>query len=204
MEQTLQKLLITGFDPFGGQQINPSWAAVQSLPDRIGGFALTKLQLPTVYGLAAQTVLQEARMLFPSAIICVGQAAGRKAVTPELVGINLRYADITDNNGFQPKDTPIIPGAPNAYFSTLPVRAMANAIADKHIPAAVSYSAGAFVCNDVLYTLLHHYAGTETKVCFIHVPLLPEQALHDEPSLPFESIRDALCTAIEAIDTSNP
>ncbi len=199
MEQSLQKLLITGFDPFGGQPINPSWEAVQGLPDRIGTFSLTKLQIPTIYGAAAQRVLQEADKLSPSAIICVGQAAGRKAVTPELVGINLRYADIADNSGTIYRDSPILSGAPNAYFSTLPVRAMVKAIQAKQIPASVSYSAGAFVCNDVLYTLLHQFAGTETKVCFIHVPLLPEQALHGEPSLPLNTIRDALCTAIEAI-----
>ena len=199
MEQTLQKLLITGFDPFGGQRINPSWETVQSLPDRIGNFSVSKLQIPTVYGLAAQTVLEKANRLSPSAIICVGQAAGRKAITPELVGINLRYADIADNSGTIYKDSPIVTDGSNAYFSTLPVRAMADAISAKQIPAAVSYSAGAFVCNDVLYTLLHHYAGTDTKVCFIHVPLLPEQALHGEPSMPLDTIRNALCAAIESL-----
>lgn len=199
MKQSLQKLLITGFDPFGGQCINPSWEAVRSLPDCIGSFSLTKLQIPTVYSLAAETVLEKASQLSPSAIICVGQAAGRKAITPELIGINLRYADIADNNGTIYKDSPIAADGPNAYFSTLPVRTMANAISAKQIPAAVSYSAGTFVCNDVLYSLLHHYTGTDTKICFIHVPFLPEQALHGEPSMPLETIRDALCTAIEAI-----
>lgn len=200
MAQAQRKLLITGFDPFGGQHINPSWEAVNALPDCIGAFSLTKLQIPTVYELAAQTVLEKANRLLPSAIICVGQAAGRNAVTPELVGINLRYSNLADNSGVIYKDAPIASDGPSAYFSTLPVRAMADAISVKNIPAGVSYSAGTFVCNDVLYTLLHHYTRTDTKVCFIHVPFLPEQALHGEPSMPLETICDALCTAIESIE----
>lgn len=199
MEQTLQKLLITGFDPFGGKHISPSWEAVKSLPDHIGRFSVTKLQIPTVYGLAAQTVLAKADQISPSVIICVGQAAGLKTIAAELVGINLRYADIADNHGTICKDSPIVPGGPNAYFSTLPVRAMADAISAKQIPASVSCSAGTFVCNDVLYTLLHHYAGTDTKVCFIHVPLLPEQAHRGEPSMPLDIICAALSTAIESL-----
>ncbi len=199
MSQARQKLLITGFDPFGGRSINPSWLAVQALPDQIGSFDLVKLQIPTIYGIAAQTVLHEAKMLSPSVILCIGQAAGRRSITPEFVGINLRHSSIADNRDFCPKDSPILPAGPTAYFTTLPVRSMTAAMSAKKIPSAVSYSAGTFVCNDVLYTLLHHYAGTDTKVGFIHVPLLPEQANTDEPSLPLHLICDGLRAAIEAI-----
>ncbi len=195
----MKKLLITGFDPFGGESINPSWEAVKALPDKIGKTALIKLQIPTLYGKAAEKVLATAESIRPDAIICVGQAGGRGAVTPEVVAINLREAKIPDNDGVLLQNTPVIEGAPAAYFSTLPVREMVNAIKEAGVPAALSYSAGAFVCNDTLYTLLHHYDGTDTKVCFIHVPFLPEQAKEGVSSLAAEDIIKALTAAIEVL-----
>ena len=194
-----KKLLITGFDPFGGESINPSWEAVKLLPDKIGGFEITKLQIPTVFGKAAKEVIAAAEKLKPDVIICTGQAGGRTAVTPEVIGINLREARIADNEGNTPQNEPVIPDAPAAYFATLPVRAMVAAINAENIPAALSYSAGAFVCNDVLYTLLHKFDGTETKVGFIHVPYLPEQAKNGEFAMPLEKIKDGLCAAIRAL-----
>ena len=194
----MKKLLITGFDPFGGKSINPTWEAVKLLPDTIGEYKLTKLEIPTVFGAAAQAVIDKADEILPDVIISVGQAGGRAAVTPEMVGINLRYASIPDNMGAVPCDIPIVEGAPAAYFSTLPVRAMAKAICDAGLPGAVSYSAGSFVCNDVLYSLLHRFDGTAVRAGFIHVPFLPEQT-KDKPSLPLEKTVSALCAAIEAI-----
>ena len=194
----MKKLLITGFDPFGGESINPAWEAVRLLPDVIRDFELVKLEIPTVFGAAAQVVIDKAEEIHPDAIISVGQAGGRAAVTPEMVGINLRYASIPDNMGALPCDIPIAEGSPAAYFSTLPVRAMAKAICDAGLPGAVSYSAGSFVCNDVLYSLLHHFDGTEVRAGFIHVPFLPEQTA-DKPSLPLDKTIAALCAAIEAI-----
>lgn len=194
----MKKLLITGFDPFGGKSINPAWEAVKLLPDTIGEYELTKLEIPTVFGAAAQAVIDKADEILPDVIISVGQAGGRAAVTPEMVGINLRYASIPDNMGATPCDIPIVEGAPAAYFSTLPVRAMAKAICDAGLPGAVSYSAGSFVCNDVLYSLLHRFDRTAVRAGFIHVPFLPEQA-KDKPSLPLEKTVSALCAAIEAI-----
>lgn len=194
----MKKLLITGFDPFGGESINPAWEAVRLLPDVIRDFELVKLEIPTVFGAAAQVVIDKAEEIHPDAIISVGQAGGRAAVTPEMVGINLRYASIPDNMGALPCDIPIAEGGPAAYFSTLPVRAMAKAICDAGLPGAVSYSAGSFVCNDVLYSLLHRFDGTAVRAGFIHVPFLPEQTV-DKPSLPLEQTAAALRAAIEAI-----
>lgn len=190
-----QTLLITGFDPFGGETINPAWEAVKLLPKEIGNFRVCKLQIPTVFGLAAQTVLETAETLHPDMILCIGQAGGRAAVTPERVAIDLRDARIPDNHGHQPTETPIVPDGPAAYFATVPVSRMARAIQDAELPGQVSNTAGTFVCNDTLYTLLHHYAGTNVRVGFIHVPYLPQQGT---PSLALEQTVAALTAAIEA------
>ena len=192
----MKQLLITGFEPFGGETVNPSWEAVRLLPEALGDYRLTKLQIPTVFGRAAGTVLEAARTLHPDVILCIGQAGGRSSVTPEVVGLNLREARIPDNAGNRPENVPVVPGAPAAYFSTVPVRAMVGAIRDAGLPAALSYSAGAFVCNDVLFSLLHAFDGTQTKVGFIHVPFLPEQAKENAPSLPLADIVAALTAAI--------
>ena len=192
----MKKLLITGFDPFGGESVNPSWEAVKQLPDAIGEYELCKLQIPTVFGLAAKTVLETAAQLQPDVIISVGQAGGRAAVTPERIGINVRDARIADNAGISPKDEPIAPKGPDGYFSTLPVKAMIAAITDAGLPGAISNTAGTFVCNDVLYSLLHRYAGTGTRCGFIHVPYLPQQG---SPSLTLEQTVQALTAAISAL-----
>ena len=192
----MKKLLITGFDPFGGAAINPSWLAVHSLPNKVGNFELCKLQIPTVFDKAGRIVMATAAQFCPNVILCVGQAGGRAAVTPERIGVNIRDARICDNDGNQPHGEYVDPAGPAAYFSTVPVEAMSQAIRDAGIPATVSNSAGAFVCNDVLYTLLHHYAGTDVKVGFIHVPYLPEQGT---PNLPLAQITAALEAAIGAL-----
>jgi len=195
-----KKLLITGFDPFGGEHVNPSWEAVKRLPEEIGRYRLEKMQIPTVFERAAQAVLARAEIVGADAIICVGQAGGRSAVTPEVIGINLREARICDNAGQKPENTPVIEDGPAAYFTTLPVREMVSAIEKAGLPAALSYSAGTFVCNDVLYTLLHRYQGTDVRVGFIHVPFLPEQAPENVPSLAEAQIIAALEAAIEVLE----
>ena len=189
------KLLITGFDAFGKATINPSWEAVKLLPGEIGDFEVHKLEIPTVFGLAAEKVLEKAAEISPDVILCVGQAGGRDAVTPEHIAVNIRDARIPDNVGNQPRGEFVAPDGPAAYFATVPVMEMAQAIRDAHIPGAVSNSAGAFVCNDTLYLLLHHYAGTDVKVGFIHVPWMSEQGT---PSLPLERTVSALEAAIRA------
>ena len=195
----MKKLLITGFDPFGGTDRNPSREAVMALPDVIGDYTLIKLEIPTVFGLAAETVLRAAADLRPDAILCVGQAGGRANITPEVVAINLREASIPDNHGNQPRNTPVVENAPAAYFSTLPVRHMVEAVKAAGVPCALSYSAGVFVCNDLLYTLLHHYDGTPVPVGFVHIPYLPEQAGEGVPSLPLDEAVKGLTAAIQAL-----
>lgn len=191
----MARLLITGFDPFGGAQINPAWEAVKKLPDRVGDFELHKLEIPTVFGTAAEKVLEMAKEFQPDVILCVGQAGGRAAVTPERIAVNIRDAKIPDNAGNVPVGEFVDPNGPAAIFSTVPVMKMAEAICAADLPGAVSNSAGAFVCNDTLYLLLRHYKGTEVKVGFIHVPYLPEQG---NPSLPLTDTTRALAAAIEA------
>ena len=195
----MKQLLITGFDPFGGEQINPSWEAVKALPDQIREYQITKLEIPTVFGAASKKVLDAALKLSPDVILCVGQAGGRRAVTPEVVAINLREAGIPDNAGNQPVNVPVVQDGPTAYFSTVPVREMVQAVRSEELPAALSYSAGAFVCNDVLYRLLHHFNGTSVRVGFIHVPYLPQQATNGQPSMPLDQITKSLAIAISAL-----
>ena len=195
----MKHLIITGFDPFGGETVNPAWEAVSRLPDTIGGYRLTKRQIPTVFAKAAEQVLAAARADAPDVILCVGQAGGRDAVTPERVAINCMDARIPDNAGSQPREKSVIPGGPDGIFSTVPVRKMADAIEKAGIPGKVSNTAGTFVCNDTLYRLLHHYAGTAVRVGFIHVPHLPEQAKAGGASMPLEDIIRGLSAAIGAL-----
>ena len=190
----MKQLLVTGFDPFGGETVNPAWEAVKRLPEEIGQWQIHRLMVPTVFGLAFETAAAEAERIGADAIVCVGQAGGRKAVTPEMIGVNLRFGSIADNAGNAPKDEPCVPGGPDAHFATLPVRAMAQAIQDAGIAGAVSYSAGAFVCNDLLYSLLHRFP--QKSVGFIHVPFLPEQAKEGMPFMALEDIIRALESAI--------
>ena len=195
----MKTLLITGFDPFGGAAINPAWEAVSRLPDTIGYFQLHKLQISTVFGKAAEQVLSKAEQISPDVILCVGQAGGRSAVTPERIAVNIRdtrMGKIPDNAGNLPEGEFVVADGPAAYFSTVPVNEMAQAIRDAQIPGAVSNTAGTFVCNDTLYLILHQYAETGVRVGFIHVPYLPEQG---SPSLLLEQIIDALTAAIKVI-----
>ena len=191
----MKKLLITGFDPFGNNSVNPSWLAVEQLPEQIGNFIVCKKMLPTVYGKAAQEVIATAKAFCPDVILCVGLAAGRSAVTPERIGVNIRQSKTADNAGVCFQGDPIIPGAPAGYFATVPIQKMTDAIAALGLPAAISNSAGTFVCNDVLFTLLHHFDGSATQVGFIHVPALSEQAA---AGMPLEQIVAALSAAIQA------
>ncbi len=190
----MKNLLITGFEPFGGEKINPSWEAVRLLPDTLGNWRIHKLQLPVLFGKAADAAWEAAQLINPEAILCVGQAGGRTGVTPEQVAINLRNG--TDNDGNSYLDAPVIDGGPPAYFSTLKVRDVVHAVQDAGIAASLSYSAGTFVCNDTLYTLLHRCAQTNVTVGFVHVPYLPEQAPKDCPSMSLDDIVKALEAAI--------
>ncbi len=198
----MKNLLITGFDPFGGEDINPAWEAVRRLPATIGDYALEKLEIPTVYGQAAETAIREAVRCKPDVVLCIGQAGGRDALTPEFAAINHRNASIPDNAGTLIRISPILSDAPDAYFATVPVYDMADAAKAAGISAHVSYSTGTFVCNDTLFLLLHHFHGSETRVGFVHVPFLPEQT-HSKagqiPSMPLETIIAGLTAMIQAL-----
>ena len=191
------KLLITGFDPFGGENTNASWEVVKELPERLENVQITKLQIPTVFEEAAACVIRAAQELQPQVILCIGQAGGRDAVTPERIGINLRDASICDNAGNCPQGVKIDPEGPDGLFSTLPVAEMAEAIRSAGLPARVSNTAGTFVCNDVLYSLLRYYQGTSVRVGFIHVPWGYGQGT---PFLAMENTFKALCMAISVLD----
>lgn len=190
---TGKTMLITGFEPFGTEPTNPSWEAVNALPERIGAYRLEKRLLPVEFGRAAALAIEAADAIKADAILCVGLAAGRTAVTPEAIGINVRDARIPDGAGVQPAGEPIKVDAPAAYFSTLPMRGMVEAIQSTNIPSALSYTAGTYVCNDLLYTLLHRYRDSGVKVAFIHVPRIGEPCSLDD-------LVRALCAAIEAIE----
>lgn len=188
----MKKLLITAFDPFGGSSINPSQMAVEQLPDVVGSFELKKRIVPTVYGLASSIATEEAVQFCPDVILCIGVAAGRDAVTPERIAVNIRDARIPDNQGNQPTGEFIVNGAPAAYFATVPLDKMVQAIQTQGLPARISNTAGTFVCNDLFYALSHHCAGTATQVGFIHVPDLDVLSIHQ--------ICDALTACILACE----
>lgn len=170
-------ILVTGFDPFGGEETNPSWEAVKRLPDTIQGAEVRKLQLPTIFSQAAAKVQAELEKEEVDVVLSVGQAGGRAAMTPELIGINYMQARIPDNAGEQPNGA-IVEGGEDGLFSTLPVEKIVEELKNANIPAELSFSAGSFVCNHVLYSTLHYIRkqGIKTRAGFIHVPFLPEQA----------------------------
>lgn len=193
----MKKLLITGFEPFGGENINPSWEAVSRLPDKIGEYSLTKLMLPVTFGKAADMAVRKAEEINPDVIISVGQAGGRSAVTPERIAINIRNASIPDNDGNQPIDESIVEGGRVAYFSTLSPRLISEEIASAGISSHISYSAGTYVCNELFYTLLSTFEGSNTLCSFIHIPYCKEQGR--EPSMELDDIVNAIIVAIRSI-----
>ena len=180
----MKKILVTGFEPFGGEKINPAWEAVKALPETIGGAQVIKLHVPVEFGAGAQKVIDALEMERPEIVLCVGQAGGRSKITPEFVGINWAHARIPDNAGKQPLSQRIIDGAPDAYFASLPVNAMVAVMNQAEIPAAVSYTAGTYVCNDVMYQVLHALATRfpETRGTFLHVPFATEQVVEKNAS----------------------
>ena len=197
------KILVTGFDPFDAEVINASWEAVRRLPDAIHGAEISKVQIPTVFGRSAEVLRAALLAHDPQVVVCVGEAPGRSAVTPERVAINVDYASIADNDGAQPIDTPIRADGPPAYFSSLPVKAMASAIRRAGLPAAVSNTAGTYVCNHVMYELLfmidREFSGRLGG--FVHVPRVPGQVLDQERvhSLSADESARALTVALAAI-----
>jgi pyroglutamyl-peptidase len=207
------RVLLTGFDPFEQEAVNPSWEAVRALDGwKVGRAVVHARQVPCVFGDAIDTLVRAMDELKPRLVLCIGQAGGRAEVTPERIAINIDDGRVADNAGRQPVDVPVVPGAPAAYFSTLPIKAMVRDLRAAGVPASVSNSAGTFVCNHIFYGLMHRIAThpvaglpglPELRGGFIHIPYLPEQAARfpGAPSMPLDmlvqALRIAVTTALE-------
>ena len=201
------KILVTGFDPFGGEPINPAIESVKKLPDNIAGAEIIKLEIPTVRKKSLEKIEKAINEHNPDVILSIGQAGGRFDISIERVGINLDDFRIPDNEGNQIIDEPIFPDGENSYFVKLPVKAMVQNVQKNNIPASVSYTAGTFVCNHVLYGVLYliekKYKGKKSG--FIHIPFLPQQVVDkgNMPSMELNTIVKGLTAAIEAIVKNN-
>ena len=197
------KILVTGFDPFGGEPINPAIESVKRLPDNIAGAEIIKLEIPTVRKKSLEKIEKAINEHNPDVILSIGQAGGRFDISIERIGINLDDFRIPDNEGNQIIDEPIFPDGENSYFVKLPVKAMVQNVQKNNIPASVSYTAGTFVCNHVLYGVLYliekKYKGKKSG--FIHIPFLPQQVVdkRNMPSMELNTIVKGLTAAIEAI-----
>ena len=197
------KVLITGFDPFGGETMNPAWEAVKLLKDEIGGAQIIKLQIPTVVGKSIQKIHEKMQEIHPDIVISVGQAGGRFGVTPERVAINVTDARIPDNEGNQPIDVPIFEDGDTAYFSNLPVKAMVQAIKHAGYPSVLSNSAGTYICNHVMYGILYYIQKEFPGVRggFIHVPYATAQVV-DKPQTPSMSLTDIAASLEAAVEAA--
>lgn len=201
------KILLTGFEPFGGEAMNPSYEAVRRLPDTLAGAQLLKLQLPVAFAGCRPALRKALEAWQPDAVLCVGQAGGRAAVTVERVAINLADARIPDNARAQPVDVPVLPGGPAAYFASIPVKAVVLRVRAAGIPCELSYTAGTYVCNALLYHALSLAAGQKQDgpvplAGFIHLPYAEEQLAGKPagtPALPLERMTRALECAVLAV-----
>jgi len=198
------KILVTGFDPFGGEKVNPAYEAVKLLPDSIAGADIIKLEIPTVFTRSVSVVEEGIKKHQPDVVLSIGQAGGRSSITVEKVAINLAEARIPDNDGEQPLDQKLKEDGDTAYFATIPVKAMVNHIRENGIPANVSYTAGTYVCNSIMYNVLYmtHKSYPNIKAGFIHVPFSTEQAAQKPDgiaSMPVETISKAIEYALEVI-----
>ncbi|CAM3584615.1 MULTISPECIES: pyroglutamyl-peptidase I [Rahnella] len=191
----MRKVLVTGFEPFGGERVNPSWEVVKQLGDlELSGAQIVVRQLPCVFGKAIDALNAAIDDVLPEMVICVGQAGGRCDFSLERVAINVDDARIADNDGHQPVDEPIVADGPAAYFSTLPLKTIVSGLRESGIPASVSQTAGTYVCNHVMYGLMHRLAQPACNVVkggFIHIPYLPEQAAQ-HPGAPSMSVHTVL------------
>ena len=198
----MMKILVTGFDPFGGDTINPALEAVNLLPDEIQGHTIEKLEIPTVFNKSKVTIENKLKATHFDIVLAIGQAGGRFELTPERIGINIDDARIPDNEGNQPIDEMIQSSGDAAYFSNLPVKRMTAGV-----PARLSNTAGTFVCNHILYQLgfLQATQFPNIKFGFIHVPFIPEQVTDkpEQPSMSIQTIAKGLKAALESIIESD-
>ena len=198
------KILITGSEPFGGESVNPAYEAVKLLPDMAGDIQIVKMEIPTVFGEAGKVVETGILQHQPDAVICVGQAGRRADIGVERVAINLVEASIPDNAGNQPMDVKVQEDGDTAYFATIPVKAMVKNIKDHGIPASISYTAGTYVCNSVMYDLLYLIDRKYPSIRggFIHVPYATEQGVGKPvgtATMELSTISKALLYALEAV-----
>lgn len=192
-------ILFTGFEPFDGEKINPSWKAVAMLPDEIAGARIHKLCLPVEYQGAARMAQAEFARISPNVVVMVGQAGGRSGISIERVALNLDDATVADNAGVMLCDSPVRQGAPSAYFSTLPIKMLVKAVNNAGISAGISNSAGTYVCNHLMYSMLDHISVRmlDVRAGFVHVPFVPEQCV-DKPGMPSMELND-IVTALRVI-----
>ena len=193
----MTKVLLTGFEPFGKATLNPSGEIVK----QISGDNIVTAILPVAYAQSAERLLALIAEHNPDVVICLGQAEGRIHVSPERIAINLDDARLADNEGVIRNDVPIVVGGPVAYQSTLPIKEIVKAINDAGVPAAVSLSAGAFLCNHVFYVAQDHFKGTKVRSGFVHVPLMDEQAgeFPGLPTMPLDQMVKAVRTMLEVL-----
>lgn len=197
------KILVTGFDPFDGDSVNPALELIKQLPEEIDGCEIITLEVPTVFHKSIQVIKQAIDTHHPDAVLSVGQAGGRVDMTVERIGINCDDARIPDNEGNSPVDEKVFEDGDDAYLLTLPVKAMVKAIQDAGVPASVSNTAGTFVCNHVAYGVAYlakkYYPDMKTG--FMHIPFLPYQAAEKRgmPSMSLESLKTGTVAAIKAI-----
>jgi pyroglutamyl-peptidase len=201
MRSQLPVILLSGFDAFDGEPVNPSWEAASRLDGEVlGGHRVVARRLPVEFGGALDLLRDAIDALDPALVLCVGQAGGRAQLSLERVAINLDDARIPDNAGASPVDEPVVAEGPAAYFATLPIKAMLHALRDAGIPAEISQSAGTYVCNHAFYGLMHALRDRPaTRGGFIHIPYSPAQAARHPgaPSLPVDTVVAALRIAME-------
>ncbi|PGU10180.1 pyroglutamyl-peptidase I [Bacillus cereus] len=202
----MKTVLLTGFDPFGGESINPAWEVAKSLHEKtIGEYKIISKQVPTVFRKSISILKEYIEELNPEIIICIGQAGGRPDITIERVAINIDDARIADNEGNQPVDVPVVEEGPAAYWSTLPMKAIVKKLREEGIPSSVSQTAGTFVCNHLFYGLMHELEKHDKKIKggFIHIPFLPEQASNypGQPSMSLSTISKGIELAVEVTTT---
>jgi pyroglutamyl-peptidase len=204
-ERKQKVVLVTGFDAFCGERINPSWQVCEQLPKEIEGLRVETVYVPCEFGRAIEVVAKAIERTHPSLVICLGQAGGRAHLSVERVAINVKDARLEDNAGMKPVDEPVVPDGPPAYFSTLPIKAIVQAMHAAGVPAEVSNSAGTYVCNHLMYGVLHHlYAKSPSRARagFIHVPYSEEQVI-DKPSISAMSVATMVKGVAAAIVAAN-